>query len=268
MQTTNKLNKNLNEWFPEEGGDVEHYFEDYATFSGDNSFNKGPMTCVFRNLEEHLVGCIKKADAVVGCVAWLTHPKILDALATIPVNILVQKEDFLRPDLDKNDSYKQALRRKYDALRPFRWQGWSCDGMLPYNVCGTVDEDPVRCVGNWNKDKNPAFPRMHNKFLVFLRKEEKIYYEGMEISGKDVNSQEIFYDPALIDKEQVLVPCAVWTGSFNFTLNGGYSLENALIIEDRDIAERYAREWNFILGLSEKLDWTKEWSSPDLRIGS
>jgi hypothetical protein len=67
--------------------------------------------------------------------------------------------------------------------------------------------DAVRCVGNHNKDKKPAFPRMHNKFLVFAKK------------GRG--------------------PYAVWTGSFNLTRNAGLSLENALYITQPKIINAY-----------------------------
>lgn len=54
---------------------------------------------MFRNLKEELIACIKNADFVFGCVAWLTDFDVLAALAEKQgVNIAVQKEDFLRPD--------------------------------------------------------------------------------------------------------------------------------------------------------------------------
>jgi hypothetical protein len=52
--------------------------------------------------------------AIFGCVAWLTLIPILKALSKCDnVQIIVQKEDFLRPDLDqnKNNKWKEDLRK-------------------------------------------------------------------------------------------------------------------------------------------------------------
>jgi hypothetical protein len=102
-------------------------------------------------------------------------------------------------------------------------------------------------MGNHNSNKNPAFPRMHNKFLVFCRVDilrEKTYPE--------------------VD----IVPYAVWTGSFNFTMNATMSLENALVLWNRAIAAAYYDEWQQILSLSEPLDWESNWCEPEWRIGT
>lgn len=41
------------------------------------------IECYFMDIEKHLCDKIKTADAVVGCVAWLTNDKILDRLAKL-----------------------------------------------------------------------------------------------------------------------------------------------------------------------------------------
>lgn len=61
---------------------------------------------------------------------------------------------------------------------------------------------------------------------------------------------------------------AVWTGSFNFTVNGTKSLENALYITDEYIVKAYWFEWIFNFIRSESLDWSHEYKNPILRIGS
>src|SRR4051812_8513944 len=89
--------------------------EDFSAMSGD-----GSVTVYFRNIEEHLVRLIGGAPMVVGCVAWLTSEAILGALARVPygVSIVVQKEDFLRPDFGvrRIDRWRVALRRMYTSL--------------------------------------------------------------------------------------------------------------------------------------------------------
>ena len=102
--------------------------------------------------------------------------------------------------------------------------------------------EAVRCVGNHNSDRSPAFPRMHNKFLVFCSIDH--------------------------DSRKIYRPYAVWTGSFNLTSNAAVSLENAVIIHSSAIAEAYLNEWSQILALSEPLDWETEWIEPPWRIGT
>jgi hypothetical protein len=112
------------------------------------------------------------------------------------------------------------------------------------SVCTLWDIPPVRCVGNDNADKHPAWPRMHNKFLVFCSLRENAW-RGPELH-----------------------PECVWTGSYNITFNAQKSFENAVILRDSDIAAAYAREWAQILALSEPLDWEDRWSAPEYRIGT
>lgn len=84
---------------------------------------------------------------------------------------------------------------------------------------------------------------MHNKFLVFAKLLDRGNTESIE-------------------------PYAVWTGSFNLTLNATQSLENALLLEDPVIVEAYFEEFGQIMALSEPLDWTTDWSEPKWRIGT
>jgi phosphatidylserine/phosphatidylglycerophosphate/cardiolipin synthase-like enzyme len=102
----------------------------------------------------------------------------------------------------------------------------------------------VRCVGNYNADKHPAWPRMHNKFLVFCADRG---------------------EPGWPYPDE---PECVWTGSYNMTFNAQKSFENSVIIHDRDIAAAYAWEWSQILAFSEPLDWESRWCAPEYRIGT
>lgn len=217
---------------------------DYPIESNNAHVEK--VSVLFRDLEDILIGKIKAADAVLGAVAWLTSNEILDALACVDnVSIIVQKEDFLRPDINANNSnWRKYLRDKYNQLscKLDRYVFPDILGRLSY--CGDPSIGAVRCVGNYNRDKSPAFPRMHNKFLVFANIED-----GPEWS-------------------YTIEPYAVWTGSFNFTKNATYSLENALHITIPEIVEAYFKEYQQIAALSEPLDWETDWIEPEWRIGS
>ncbi|NCB47419.1 hypothetical protein EOM81_10435 [bacterium] len=107
------------------------------------------------------------------------------------------------------------------------------------SYCGDPCLGGIRCVGNHNSDKNPAHPRMHNKFIVFCK------------FGRNK-----------------IEPQSVWTGSFNFTNNAGSSFENAVLIKNKKIAMAYLKEFGQIAALSEPLDWESKWMAPEWRIGS
>lgn len=234
--------ENLNKFQLDNDGNFDRRFV-------DNSIKtENGISVYFRNLDSVLIEKITQADFVYGAVAWLTNYAILDALAkTRGVSIIVQKEDFLRPDITAKKNWAQALREKYGAL-PEGPERWAFDNILgAVSVASNPTLEPVRCVGNHNRDKEPAFPRMHNKFLVFVS-------FGIEADGDD--------------EKLVTYPYAVWTGSFNLTANSANSLENALYIENEQIARAYFEEYGQIAAMSEPLDWESEWCSPQWRIGT
>lgn len=215
---------------------------------------QSPVHVHFRDLESHLIQYIKMYPVVVGCVAWLTSKPILDALATRKgVSIVVQKEDFLRPDIGSK-SWPKYYRSLYSKLPSALLR---CDfhhTILPsMGLSGYWEElDGIRCVGNHNADKSPAFPRSHHKFVVFC-------------STRPAPDRSECPDD---DRRDVIEPCAVWTGSFNFTANGTKSLENALFIPDSRIAMAYLKEWAQITAISEPLNWSSEYVAPEWRVGT
>jgi hypothetical protein len=203
---------------------------------------------VFRNLEQRLIDEIERWPRVYGCVAWLTSRPVLAALAKKDaVGIIVQKEDFLRPD-----SMPVSLRYLYGALP----SGDRSEvlGHI-YNYAGDQTTEPVRCMGNHNTDRVPAWPRMHNKFLVFCD------YKKVPNPHFDPN----FDENQIIDE---VVARKVWAGSYNMTFNATSSLENATIITSNAIAKAYLEEFGLILGASEPLNWQSKWVAPEYRMGS
>ena len=228
---------------------------DNETFEGqslnDPSTFVGDTHVYFRNLESHLIHYISESDAVLGCVAWLTSFTILDALAKKHTSIIVQKEDFLRPDMNASGTWKYDLREKYNKLKCWIDRNELTDGYI-YGINADQSISPIRCVGNHNKDRKPAFPRMHNKFLIFCKVKETRHICNGHIDFL----------------ERKIVPYAVWTGSFNLTLNATNSLENAVVLRQDEFVNAYYEEWKQILGLSEGLDWEADWCAPEYRIGT
>ena len=211
---------------------------DYGT-SSEN------VRCHFRDLNGAFLDELGDADAVVGCVAWVTDGKILHALSQIQcVSLVVQKEDFLRPDR----TTKAQLCASYKRLpQPFARAEMPAPISLLSTRCPAERWESVRCVGNCNSDRNPAHPRMHHKFAVFCTLADGAFTP---------------------DGCQIFRPHKVWTGSFNFTHVGGLSLENAVVITQQEIADAYFMEWAQVACLSEPLDWTSEWVAPEYRIGT
>jgi hypothetical protein len=222
-----------------EGGWTIHYEElpqhDFSQIGED-----GKTEVFFRQIEKHLVEHIERYDVIVGCVAWLTNETILKALAKrAGVSLVIQKEDFLRPDraIEKNGARK--LRALYEKL-PRTLMNSDFEGTflrdMWFGDYHGPEIEPVRCIGNVNTDKSPAFPRSHHKFIVFCNREE------------DTN---------------FIMPMAVWTGSYNFSKTAEYSFENAIILYDKKIVRAFFQEYIQIVSLSESLDWKTEWAVPD-----
>ena len=211
----------------------------------------------FGDLASPLIDHISDHTFVVGCCAWLTHADVISRLAQLDFGcqIICQKEDFLRPDARSMYGWKGKLHSLYSSMR-CRINRHDCAAvcrMPQLSVCADDGYmEPIRCVGNHNSERNPAFPRMHHKFLVFCGITKEPRHDAWEQG---------YYETAP-------VPLAVWTGSFNPTLNGTKSRENAVVIESEAIAQAYFREWYQMFALSEPLDWESEWCAPEYRIGT
>lgn len=222
--------------------------EDRTDFPWDDdqrTTESGSVTAHFGDLTERAVRFIESSPAIVGCVAWLTERRLLRALAGRDTSIVVQKEDFLRPDARITAGWAARLRADYAALRNSyaRFQFPEPLGLSSYATDPRLE--PVRCVGNHNSNKSPSMPRMHHKFLVRLEHDDRA-------------------EPAA----DHLRPVAVWTGSFNFSKNAGYSFENSVEIHDPVIARSYFEEFSRVMSLSEPLEWESEWVYPEWRIGT
>lgn len=210
----------------------------------------GNIEAVFKNHRARLIEEISKYPIIVGCVAWLTDYAVLDALASRDgVAIVVQKEDFLKPD---SGATNRRLNNLYAALPVGSRMNFPYLGQLSYASDPTCD--PIRCVGNHNSDKKAAWPRMHNKFLVFCD-----YAESSQPDG---------WWPPHIPQPRHVVAKKVWTGSYNISDNASRSWENAVLIDAPVIADVYAREFAQIFSFSERLDWTSKWVAPEYRFGS
>lgn len=236
------MTQNLKEiLIPTDSGNGES-LKDFGIQSTD-----GTIKLYFRDLQQHLIAAIESAEIVVGCVAWVTSAAIINALARKSgVSIIVQKEDFLRPDLDASKDHPAKLKQLYDTLPSGLSrsdQGFSNTQLADMSFAGDPAIQSVRCVGNYNGQANLSSPRAHHKFIVPCRR---------AVTGNHGDFE----------------PYAVWTGSYNFTSNSDLSFENAMIISDPKIFEAYLSEYAQLASISEPLDWESPWVAPEWGIGS
>ena len=220
---------------------------------------------VFRNHKEVLIELIARYRIVLGCVAWLTDYDVLDALAQKNVvQIIVQKEDFLRPDSGQlsDTKFHKKLREKYEALPSvYAWHefGGVFSRLSPTSDMENHQVDAVRCMGNHNRDKKSAFPRMHHKFLIFTNGSNDLIP-----LGSPPGDPHTYYQEAI--KVSISTDACVWTGSYNITHNATKSLENVVVLHCPKIAEAFYHEWSQIAVLSESLDWDDAWCAPQWMI--
>lgn len=254
----------------------------------DCSINLGKVAVHFRDMEERLIAEIEKADCVVGVVAWLTSERIIHALAKKQcVSIIVQKEDFLRPDSNSAvcpDTWKRKLHKLYSLVPKSSRVNFG----VPISAMSSCSDDTiegVRCAGMFDRDSK-ASPRVHHKFVIFCRSPfrrsplRESSFSLRKPSVIEIGPGEDFEDFQPVPHEEIEdyeadfgpdlpgIPYAVWTGSFNFTKNATQSLENAVVIRDRRIATAFLNEWAQITCLSERLDWSRSYVCPEWRIGT
>lgn len=205
------------------------------------------------NLESALADWIREADFVFGCFAWLTNRMVLDALADLKhgCQVVVQKEDFLRPDSGWTSQSNRELRERYERLRcgVSQYHLPSIASRLSTNSYDGVE--PIRCAGVSPADRKLIWPRMHHKLAVACKCE---VYEAPRYYGKE-----------LIHR---FFPYSVWTGSFNPTANGSRSRENAVVADSESAGWFYIEEWAKVYAMSEPLDWAYQWCAPEYRIGT
>lgn len=201
----------------------------------DNKTTSRNVTVYFRNLKKELIEKIRSYDMVLGAVAWVTDYEILDELSKKKTLLVIQKEDFLRPDMKSrlNEKDKLILKKLYSSFKPFDGTEVATGPFFQDLSKKYQSIPPILCYGVYNKEKMFMTPRMHNKFITFLEKKGDLYY-----------------------------PKAVWTGSLNLTQLSIHSLENAVFIEDENIANAYAEEMQLLYLNSDSLNWNSSWINP------
>ncbi|MGF1747166.1 phospholipase D-like domain-containing protein [Vibrio cionasavignyae] len=255
------MKRNLNEltkkYTDMVGEEMEVSSNQLNDFSMENISDVDDVSVYFKNIENEIVKKISEADVIVGCVAWLTSEPILEELCKKDgASIIVQKEDFLRPDSGQVQANKTLLQRLYNSVNEvifnydFYSEGGCALGVQQKGRLMYSERDAsrhyfgFRCIGQMKSEDEYTLPRMHHKFLVFCRRIDET--KSAESSN--------------------LKPYAVWTGSYNMTANATHSLENGMYIKSERLSQQYFQEWKELIMVSEPLDWESEYCAPDLEF--
>jgi hypothetical protein len=85
------------------------------------------MTIITRNISTHIMDFLATAQALAGCVAWVTHEGILDSLIQrrTPISLVIQRERYLTPETmtayEKihKGKFAKRLQQQLTALTPW-----------------------------------------------------------------------------------------------------------------------------------------------------
>ena len=196
--------------------DIQRREKSFDWAASNRDATAGSVTAHFGDVASALETFITGSEALVGCVAWLTSPRMIAALSGRPVALVVTKEWWLR------STNRTALSVRRRELYATLTGGLAAED-FPAPLSGLGGRiDPVRAMGHNPRARSAAHPLMHSKFLVRL------------VSGR---------------------PVAVWTGSFNLSKSAESNIENAVEIHDPAIAAAYLAEFARVEALSEPLDF-------------
>jgi phosphatidylserine/phosphatidylglycerophosphate/cardiolipin synthase-like enzyme len=185
--------------------------------------DKAQVECHFRNLQQVLLSEIEKADIVLGCVAWISDPLILESL-TKRSTALILDSKINRMGKRLQALYAQLQHTDKQPIYDMLLNGLGSERYLCYT---DTENEPVKgaYAEDWNFESglyavDGFYQYMHHKFLVLIKEINPCNQCGKKM-----------YQPT------------VWTGSFNFTKNASKGLENAVIIRDRFISASYLCEF-------------------------
>jgi hypothetical protein len=185
----------------------------------------GPIPSVtphFSDLENILSDYINSASYVLGCVAWLSNPNIIEALKRKSgIKIIINQESHFQEDLLRQTSHIQYIRRQYSTLKNLSKDMLFDDCFL----CKSIEPEYLKALEITGAVVSHGIAGcsslMHNKFLIFL--------------------------------DQTFYPIGVWTGSYNMTMNSNKCLENAVYLTDIWVTRKYLQEFFMILKHSNQI---------------
>lgn len=153
----------------------------------------GKVTVHFGDVASAAQTFIEGSDAIVGCVAWVKSPRLVEVLAQRPVALVVNKEFGLRVD------------GHHERTPLLRLNGGLPSTLVPVALRRAGAKlDPVRCVGWAARGRIGAL--MHHKFMVRLTKGPRSYTPTAVWTGsfnltsgaeRNIENGMVIADPAL-----------------------------------------------------------------------
>lgn len=164
----------------------------------------------FEDFPQHLTAWIARQEAIVGCVAWVTRPDVVEALSQKQHSSIVMRHQQMQ-DMGKSSAlclFKPAMREALsvqDLTAPpgFEARYW----LYPKSP-------PI--MGQRKRGQFTPVSLLHHKFLV-----------GGRVEGNPGQ---------IVGKE-------VWCGSWNFTYGSEKNRDTAWVIADAAISQKFVREW-------------------------
>lgn len=185
-----------------------------------------PIQIFFTNIESVLTSGIKNATYIIGCTAWLTNSIILKALSEkLGVKMIINKECYLNSDSEYGEGrFYSLLRSAYRKIK---------------------DLSLISC-----EQLNQLIPNFK------ICQEEKIDRTGAILTCGIVNSRCKLHHKFMIFFDDNFKPIGLWSGSYNFSNNSNFCLENGIYITDQNVIKQYIDEFNSIYSYSETFDWS------------
>ena len=203
----------------------------------------GSLRVIFRDIGEEMIHWVSQYDVILGGMYRMTNASVLQSLSQKKgVSIILQKDDVIR-----NPKY----RRLYDNCAPIDDSYYQKASLL----YGDRPLEAFRSIGFHRYKK--VMESMHHKFMVGVNMES--CSDDYSLCSLD-HTFDIDYP---MPKPHVK---SVWTGSFNATDTALSSLEDAVIIDEPEVARAYYHEWEYLLAMSESLDWIDSRPNPDRRV--
>lgn len=114
----------------------------------------------FNQICQRLVEHIEESEVVLGCVAWITHSDVLEALSRKRCCIIIQQEDW-------SVEYRKTWYQQYQTLTPVEINDLRKVCPQLRNLKNYVNT-AIRTVNLPQTGKQQ--PRMHHKFLIMFKK--------------------------------------------------------------------------------------------------
>lgn len=174
----------------------------------------------FFDNEELILNHIKKHDAVIGCVPWITNHKIIKALSELKYGTCIIT--------DKN-SMKGYIKRylaKFNEIKTLDFEISRLPTNNSYFDNNEIKGNNTSSIRVFGKPKKGITPLLHYKFLILCD----------------------------IDNEKNIVLRSVIAGSFNLSSNATNSREMLLTITEPYIVKCFYYEWSKAFILSENVN--------------